>query len=84
MITAKGVGRTIGGLYLVQMAVAPRVNFGLLAPALTAPPGFLGDPSDAGFFHAPAALIRSVRNSAHYMNLLVSGGSIEPPLQVNF
>ena len=34
------------------------------------------DPSDAGLFHAPATLIRSVRNSAHYMNLLVSGGSL--------
>jgi hypothetical protein len=34
------------------------------------------DPSAAGLFHAPATLIRSVRNSAHYMNLLVSGGSL--------
>ena len=152
MRTAKSVGRTIGVLYLLQMAVAPLVNFGLLAPALTAPPGFLAnaaantmqvnvavllslvtgaialgisitaapvfrgysdamalwfvalavvsfsglvvegiaarsmlslsqeyvkaDPSDAGLFHAPATLIRSVRNSAHYMNLLVSGGSL--------
>ena len=44
MRTAKSVGRTIGVLYLLQMAVA--------------------------------TLIRSVRNSAHYMNLLVSGGSL--------
>jgi len=34
------------------------------------------DPSDAGLFDAPATLIRSVRNSAHYMILLVSGGSL--------
>ena len=150
--TAKSVGRTIGVLYLLQMAVAPLVNFVLLAPALTAPPGFLAnaaakaiqvnvavllslgtgalalgiaivavpllrrysyamalwflalavvnfsglvvegiavrsmlslsqeyvkaDPADVGLFHAPGTLIRSVRNSAHYMNLLLSGGSL--------
>jgi len=37
MRTAKNVGRTIGVLYLLQMAVALLVNFGSLAPALTAP-----------------------------------------------
>jgi hypothetical protein len=44
------VGRTIGVLYLLQMAVAPLVNFGLLAPALTAPrlPGKCGGEHDAG------------------------------------
>jgi hypothetical protein len=149
MRTAKSVGRTVGVLYLVQMIVAPLVNFVLLAPALTAPPGFLAnaaantmqvnvavllslvtgalalgiaivavpvfrrhsyamalwflalavvhfsgivvegiavrsmlslsqeyvkaDPADIGLFHAPGTLVRSVRNSAHYMNLLVSG-----------
>ena len=34
------------------------------------------DPADVGLFHAPGTLIRSVRNSAHQMNLLVSGGSL--------
>ena len=67
MRIAKSVGRTIGVLYLLQMAVAPLVNFGLLTPALAAPPGFLAN---------AAANARSVRNSAHYMNLLLSGGSL--------
>jgi len=152
MRAAKSVGRIIGVLFLVQMAVAPLVNFVLLGPAITAPPGFLAnaaassaqvnaavflslvtgalwvgiaitalpvfrqyshamalwflalgvigfsgvvvegfavrsmlalsqefaqaDAADAGLFQPAAALVRSLRNSAHYTNLLVSGGAL--------
>jgi Domain of unknown function (DUF4386) len=152
MRAAKSVGRIIGLLFLVQMVVAPVVNFVLLAPATTAPPGFLAnaasyptqvnvavllslltgalsvgiaitalplfrqyshamaiwflalavisfsglivegiavrsmlalsleyakaDAANVALFQAPAAVVRAVRNSAHYTNFLVSGGSL--------
>lgn len=33
--------RTIGLLLLLQMVLGPVINFGLLPPAISAPPGFL-------------------------------------------
>ena len=33
--------RWIGALFLLQVIIGPVVNFGLLGPALSAPPGFL-------------------------------------------
>ena len=149
---ARLAGRIVGVLFLVQMAVAPLVNFVLLGPALTAPGGFLANAAansaqvnmavflslvtgalwvgiaitalpvfrqyshamalwllalavisfsgvvfegiavrsmlslsqeyakagaaDVALFQAPGALVRSLRNSTHYTNLLVSGGSL--------
>ena len=43
MRTAKSVGRTIGVLFLARWLVAPLVNFVLLGPAITTPPGFPGE-----------------------------------------
>jgi hypothetical protein len=151
MSTARSLGRIVGVLFLVQGTIAPVVNFRLLAPALTAGPGFLVDASahsaqvylaavlmlvtgaiwagiallvlpifrqysermalafvaitvvcfsgvvfeaiavrsmlalsrelasagaaDAAAFQASAAVARSLRSSAHYTNLLLSGVS---------
>lgn len=41
MGTAKGVGRIIGVLLLVQFAAGVLVNFVLMWPLITVPPGFL-------------------------------------------
>ncbi|MBA3562917.1 MAG: DUF4386 domain-containing protein [Gammaproteobacteria bacterium] len=41
MGTAKGAGRTIGVLLLVQIAAAVLVNLVLIGPVITVPPGFL-------------------------------------------
>lgn len=41
MRSAKSVGRTIGGLLLLQMVAGFMINFVLLGPAITSPPGFL-------------------------------------------
>lgn len=43
MRTPKTVGRTMGILMLVQGVTGYTVNFVLLAPAISAPPGFLGN-----------------------------------------
>jgi hypothetical protein len=152
MKSFRTVGRIVGVLFLVQVAVAPLTNFGLLAPALNAPSGFLANAAAnsaqvylavllltvagalwigiavialpvlrqhshsfalwffalaivsfsglliegfavrsmlalsqqyaqagggaAALFEAPAALARSLRSSAHYTNLLISGVSL--------
>ena len=152
MQSAKTVGRTLGVLFILQATLAPIANFALLAPAMSAPPGFLvnaaahsvqvsvaalllvvmgaisvgsailafpvfrrhsnamalwyvalavagfagvavegialrsmlalsqeyaaaGSP-DAGSFQAAAAVVRALRNSAHYTNLLLSGATL--------
>ena len=54
--------RWIGLLLLLQMGIGPLVNFGLLAPALSAPPGFL---------HNAAAHARDI----HVATLLALVGS---------
>lgn len=150
MRTAKSTGRNIGVLFVIQGAIAPLVNFGLLGPA-TAAPGFLTNAAansmqvyaaallllvtgalwlgiaitalpvfrqysralalwflalavisffgvvvegfavrsmlalsreyatagagDVALFQPAATLVRSLRASAHYTNLLVSGGA---------
>jgi hypothetical protein len=43
MRSAKTVGRVLGVLFVVQASLAPVVNFALLAPAMSAPPGFLAN-----------------------------------------
>ena len=148
----KTAGRIVGALLLLQAAAGAYVNFGLLRPALTAPPGFLENAAahatqvsmgallllatgvvslgiaitaypvfrrhsralalwylafavvgfsgvvvegiairsmlalsrefaaaggaDAGLFQTLKAVVGSARNSAHYTNLLVGGGSL--------
>lgn len=39
--STRSSGRLIGALFLVQMVVGPLAQFGMLGPAITAPPGFL-------------------------------------------
>jgi hypothetical protein len=54
--SAKGVGRTIGALMLVQIVTAPVVNFALLR-SVTRPPGFLASAAASALEVRLAALL---------------------------
>jgi hypothetical protein len=43
MTTTRNIGRIIGVLLLAKMVVSPVINFALLGPAITSPPGFLAN-----------------------------------------
>ena len=58
-MTARTAGRIIGVLFLVQTVVAPVVNFVLLGPAITTPPGFLVNAA-ANATHVNAAALLSL------------------------
>jgi len=75
MRTAKSVGRTIGVLYLLQMAVAPLVNFGLLAPALTAPPGFLANAA-ANTMQVNVAVLLSLVTGALALGIAITAAPV--------
>jgi hypothetical protein len=75
MSSQKSVARTIGILFLVQGVIGYVVNFVLLAPAISTPPGFLATAAGSAF-QVRVAVLLGLANGALTVGIAIAASSV--------
>jgi hypothetical protein len=75
MSSEKSVARTIGILFLVQGATGYVVNFVLLAPAISAPPGFLANAAGSAL-QVRVAVLLGLANGALTVGIAIAAWAV--------
>ena len=75
MRSDKTIARTIGILFLVQAAIGYLVNFVLLAPAISAPPGFLATAA-GNALQVRVAVLLGLANGALTVGIAIAAWSV--------